>query len=83
VPRLGIGLSIGPASVTGGIEIVGGLGLEGEASAAADLAWSPTTGFEFNALGEIEVHPKFTFDVNAFLKAELDLWVTEISKDLD
>ncbi|WP_161964379.1 DUF4157 domain-containing protein [Mucilaginibacter endophyticus] len=78
---LGIGLSIGPASVTGGIQIVGGLGLEGEASAAADLAWSPTTGFEFNALGEIEVHPKFTFDVNAFIKAELDLWVTDISKE--
>lgn len=78
---LGIGLSIGPASVTGGIQIVGGLGLEGEASAAADLAWSPTTGFEFNALGEIEVHPKFTFDVNAFIKAELDLLVTDISKE--
>lgn len=78
---LGIGLSIGPASVTGGIQIVGGLGLEGEASADADLAWSPTTGFEFNALGEIEVHPKFTFDVNAFIKAELDLLVTDISKE--
>lgn len=78
---LGVGLSIGPASVTGGIEIVGGLGLEGEASAAADLAWSPTTGFEFNAVGEIEVHPKFTFDVNAFLKAELDLWLFDISKE--
>ncbi|SDD67780.1 protein of unknown function [Mucilaginibacter pineti] len=78
---LGIGLSIGVASVTGGVEIRGGLGLEGEAKAQADLAWSPTTGFEFNALGEIEVHPKFTFDVNALLRASLDLGLFDISKE--
>ncbi|WP_413667097.1 DUF4157 domain-containing protein [Mucilaginibacter sp. Mucisp86] len=78
---LGIGLSVGLASVTGGIEVRGGLGIEGEASASADLAWSPTTGFEFNALGEIEVHPKFTFDVNALLRASLDLGITSISKE--
>ncbi|WP_162996305.1 DUF4157 domain-containing protein [Mucilaginibacter celer] len=78
---LGVGLSIGVASVTGGIEVRGGLGLEGEASAAVDLAWSPTKGFEFNALGEIEVHPKFTFDVNALLRASLDLGLFDISKE--
>lgn len=78
---LGIGLSVAAASVTGGIEIRGGLGLEGEASASADLAWSPTTGFEFNALGQIDVHPKFTFDVNALLRASLDLGVTSLSKE--
>ncbi|MEO3406359.1 DUF4157 domain-containing protein [Mucilaginibacter sp. CAU 1740] len=78
---LGVGLSIGVASVTGGIEVRGGLGLEGEASAAVDLSWSPTKGFEFNALGEIEVHPKFTFDVNALLRASLDLGLFDISKE--
>ena len=78
---LGIGLSVAAASVTGGIEIRGGLGLEGEASASADLAWSPTSGFEFNALGQIEVHPQFTFDVNALLRASLDLGVTSLSKE--
>ncbi len=78
---LGIGLSVGLASVTGGIEVKGGLGLEGEAKASADLAWSPTSGFEFNARGEIEVHPKFTFDVNALLRASLDLGITSLSKE--
>ncbi|WP_186292548.1 eCIS core domain-containing protein [Mucilaginibacter corticis] len=78
---LGIGLSVAAASVTGGIEIRGGLGLEGEASASADLSWSPTSGFEFNALGQIEVHPQFTFDVNALLRASLDLGVTSLSKE--
>jgi hypothetical protein len=78
---LGIGLSVGLASVTGGIEIRGGLGLEGEAKAAIDLAWSPTAGFEFNAKGEIEVHPKFKLDVNALLRASLDLGFTSLSKE--
>lgn len=78
---LGIGLSIAAASVTGGIEIRGGLGLEGEASASVDLSWSPTAGFEFTATGEVEVHPKFTFDVNALLRASLDLGITSLSKE--
>ncbi|MBQ4818574.1 DUF4157 domain-containing protein [Aquimarina sp. MMG016] len=77
---LGLGVSIGIASLTGGIEIAGTLGLEGEASAAVDVNWSPQTGLAIDAEGRVTVNPKFTFDINAFARASLDLWITEISE---
>ncbi len=77
---LGLGVSIGIASLSGGIEIAGTLGLEGEASAAVDVNWSPQTGLAIDAEGRITVNPKFTFDINAFARASLDLWVTSISE---
>jgi hypothetical protein len=77
---LGLGVSIGIASLSGGIEIAGTLGLEGEAAAAVDVNWSPQTGLAIDATGSITVNPKFTFDINAFARASLDLWVTSISE---
>lgn len=77
---LGLGLSVAIASVSGGIEIAGSLGLQGEASASVDVNWTPATGIELNAMGQIMVSPKFRFDINAFLRASLDLWITEISE---
>ena len=77
---LGLGVSIGIASLTGGIEIAGTLGLQGEAAAAVDVNWSPQTGLAIDATGSITVNPKFTFDINAFARASLDLWITSISK---
>ncbi len=77
---LGLGVSVGIASLTGGIEVTGELGLEGEALAQVDVNWSPTTGLAIDALGKITVNPKFTFDLNAFARASLDLWVTSISE---
>ncbi|MFM9946764.1 MAG: DUF4157 domain-containing protein [Saprospiraceae bacterium] len=77
---LGLGVSIAIASATGGIEIRGSLGLQGEASASIVLNWNPTTGLELNAEGSITVNPKFTFDINAFLRASLDLYVDEFSE---
>lgn len=77
---LGLGVSVGIASLTGGIEIAGTLGLEGEAAAEVDVNWSPQTGLALDATGRITVNPKFTFDVNAFARASLDLWVTSISE---
>ena len=77
---LGLGVSIGIASLSGGIEIAGTLGLQGEAAASVDVNWSPQTGLAIDATGNITVNPKFTFDINAFARASLDLWVTSISE---
>ena len=77
---LGLGVSVGIASLTGGIEIAGTLGLEGEAAASVDVNWSPQTGLALDAEGRITVNPKFTFDINAFARASLDLWITSISE---
>ncbi|WP_147676388.1 eCIS core domain-containing protein [Algibacter pacificus] len=77
---LGLGLSVGVASLTGGIEIAGALGLEGEAAAEVDVNWSPQTGLAIDATGRITVNPKFTFDINAFARASLDLWLVSISE---
>lgn len=77
---LGLGVSVGIASLTGGIEVAGSLGLEGEALAQVDVNWSPQTGLAIDALGRVTVNPKFTFDINAFARASLDLWLFSISE---
>ncbi|WP_440122732.1 eCIS core domain-containing protein [Tenacibaculum sp. Ill] len=77
---LGLGVSVGFASLTGGIEVAGSLGLEGEALAQVDVNWSPQSGLAIDALGRVTVNPKFTFDINAFARASLDLWLLSISE---
>lgn len=77
---LGLGLSIGIASLSGGIELAGTLGLEGEAGASVDLNWSPQTGLALDAEGHITVNPKFTFDINAFARASLGIGWFSISE---
>ena len=83
---MGLGVSIAIASVSGGIKISGRLGLDGEARAKAEVSWSPKNGFALDGLGEIEVHPKFTFTIDALILASLDLYVTsydhEFKKEL-
>lgn len=79
--RAGIGLSIGIARVAGGIELGGALGIEGAAEAGVQVNWSPAQGFKLDAEASIYVQPKFKFDVNAYIEAVLDLWVTEFSKE--
>lgn len=77
---LGLGVSIAIASLSGGIELAGTLGLEGEAAAEVDLSWSPQTGIVLDAEGRITVNPKFTFDVNAFARASLGIGWFSISE---
>ncbi len=77
---LGLGMSVGFASLTGGIEVAGALGLAGEALAVVLVNWSPGTGIAIDAMGSITVNPKFTFDVNAFARASLDLWLFSLSE---
>ena len=77
---LGIGLSIGIASLSGGIEMAGTLGLAGEAAAGVLINWSPQNGLAIDAEGGITVNPKFLFDINAFARASLDLWPISLSE---
>jgi hypothetical protein len=79
--RAGIGLSIGIARVAGGIELGGALGIEGAAEAGVTVNWTPTQGFKLDAEAAVSVQPKFKFDVNAYVEAVLDLWVTEFRKE--
>ncbi|QDH80409.1 DUF4157 domain-containing protein [Echinicola soli] len=77
---LSLGVSIGIASLTGGIELAGSLGLEGEAAAEVDVNWSPQTGLALDAEGRVTVNPKFTFDLNAFARASLGIGWFSISE---
>lgn len=76
----GLGISAAIASLSGGIELVGTVGLQGEAAAQVEVNWNPQTGLEINANGSIMVTPKFRFDANLFARASLDLLVTELSE---
>jgi hypothetical protein len=78
---LGLGVSVGIASLTGGIEAAGNLGLEGEAAAEVGVNWNPQDGLSLNARGSITVNPKFTFDINLLARASLDLFLFELSEE--
>lgn len=77
---LSLGVSVAIASLTGGIELTGALGLEGEAAAEVDLNWTPQTGLSLDALGRITVNPKFEFEVNAFARASLGVGFLSVSE---
>ncbi|GGF39449.1 eCIS core domain-containing protein [Echinicola rosea] len=77
---LSLGVSVGIASLTGGIELAGSLGLEGEAAAEVDVNWSPQTGLALDAEGRVTVNPKFTFDLNAFARASLGIGWFSVSE---
>lgn len=77
---LGLGVSLAIASLTGGIELAGALGLEGEAAAAVDVNWTPTEGITLDAEGRITVNPKFVFDVNAFARGTLGIGWLSVSE---
>ncbi|WP_214406929.1 eCIS core domain-containing protein [Pseudonocardia lacus] len=74
----GLGVGIPVVSATAGVSIYGEVGLEGAASAAAAIDWTPRTGIVLDARGEVFVEPKFRFGVDAFVDVTADLWITEI-----
>jgi hypothetical protein len=69
------------ASLTGGIELAGSLGLQGATQTDVQLNWNPASGLELNALGEVKISPKFKFDVNLIARATLDLLLTSKTKN--
>jgi hypothetical protein len=78
---LTLGLSAAIASITGGVEIAGTAGLQGEAAASVNLNWSKASGLELFAEGSIKASPKFKFDANLLARAKPDLYMFELSKE--
>lgn len=65
--RAGIGLGIPLASVTGGLDIGGTLGIEGAAEAGVHVDWTPTTGLDITAELAVHAQPSFTFDIGGYV----------------
>jgi hypothetical protein len=73
---LGVGIPI--VSASAGLEIGGGLGLEGALDAAVNVDWTPAKGLDLTASAAIYVEPKLKFDITGFVLVEVDLWVKTI-----
>jgi len=73
---LGVGIPI--VSASAGLEVGGGLGLEGALDAAVNVDWTPTKGLDITASAEIFVEPKLKFDITGFVLVEADLWIKTI-----
>jgi hypothetical protein len=76
--RGAIGAGIPVVSAQAGLEIGGQLGIEGEASAGAEVEWSPATGISMEADVSLLAQPKFTFDLTGFVEVTADLLLTTI-----
>lgn len=66
----GIGLGIPAASVSGGLEVGGELGLAGAAEAGVHVDWRPSQGLAIDAYGRLSAHPRFVFDVSGYVEVE-------------
>jgi hypothetical protein len=73
----GIGLSLAIASATGGIELIGALGLKGALSAMVDIAYK-NNQFSVDSMAELSAQPVIRFEVNAYVKVEVSLIFTTI-----
>ncbi len=68
----GIGLSLAIASATGGIELVGALGLQGALSAMVQITYQ-NKQFAVDAVAELSAQPVIKFSINAYVKVEVFL----------
>jgi hypothetical protein len=66
----GIGLGIPAASVSGGLEVGGELGIAGAAEAGVHVDWMPSQGLEIDAYARLSAQPKFVFDVSGYVEVE-------------
>ena len=66
----GIGLSLAIASATGGIELVGALGLQGALSANVQIQYR-NNQFTVDAAAELSAEPIIKFSVNAYVKVDV------------
>lgn len=71
---LGAGIPI--VSATLGLEAKGRLGIGGALEAGVDMAWNPTDGLSFDALGAISAQPQLRFDLSGFADVSADVYVT-------
>jgi hypothetical protein len=73
-----LGAGIPVVSASAGLEIGGKLGIEGAASAAVQVSWTPTQGIDLTAEAYIYAEPKFTFDITGYVLVEADLFFDTI-----
>lgn len=68
--RGALGAGIPLVSAEAGLEIGGKLGLEGAFDASTQINWTPKQGLVLDARVGLSAEPKFTFDVNGYVKVE-------------
>jgi hypothetical protein len=73
----GIGLSLAIARAIGGIEAEAAAGLQAELIAAADLRYQQGQ-FAVSGRAELSAQPRLAFRLRAFVRVELDLFITTI-----
>ena len=69
----GIGASAAIASLTGGVDVSGELGIQGKAEADVDVKWTPKGGVDLKAEVSASAEPKFVFKVNGYVKADVGI----------
>jgi len=71
---LDLGLSVGVASISGGIGLNAGVILEAKQPLLhTELKWSPKSGFDFQGLAQVVLSPKLFFSGDAHVKAHVVL----------
>ncbi len=73
----GLGLSLAIASATGGIELAASLGLMGALSTKVQINYQNGI-FALDAVAELSAQPSLKFDISAYVKVEVDLFITTI-----
>jgi hypothetical protein len=76
--RGALGAGIPVVSASAGLEIGGGLGVEGAAEAEVRVDWTPAQGLELEARGEIVAQPSLLFDITGYVLVEADLVLTTV-----
>ncbi len=69
----GIGAGIPIVSAEAGLKVTGGLGIEGTATAAVEVDWTPAKGLVLDANANIYAEPKFKFGIDAYALVEVEL----------
>jgi hypothetical protein len=67
----GIGASVAVASLTGGVDVGGQLGIQGKAAVGVDIKWNPQAGLDVKGDATASAEPNFVFKVNGYVKADL------------
>jgi hypothetical protein len=71
----GIGAGLGIVEATGDVGLRGGLGLDLSTGASVEISWTPSQGLELDASIYGEAQPKFTLDLVAGARIEVDIAV--------
>lgn len=73
--RGALGAGIPLVSAEAGLEVGGKLGVEGAVQASVQVNWTPKKGLVIDAVAALSAEPKFTFDINGYVKVEVDTFL--------